>query len=220
MIKATRVIGDIGGQIANSRRDEQEARAAIDRGLKSLRPVVAGHEALASMSVPPLASVEAHRDACRNLDQRFQTCRERIRVADQDLARYKRAYERLISDEHVVAPAELERLRNRRDTGWSIIRRRHMAGITVPDAEVLAFSSADALPQAFEAAIQDADQAADRRFEKSEAAACLVVIAGQFSEQNDLLESLAAEEKGLGRAGALDVAWSPVGCHARGPAGS
>ena len=211
VIKATRVIGDIGGQIANSRRDEQEARAAIDRGLKSLRPVVAGHEALASMSVPPLASVEAHRDACRNLDQRFQTCRERIRVADQDLARYKRAYERLISDEHVVAPDELERLRNRRDTGWSIIRRRHMEGITVPDAEVLAFSSADALPQAFEAAIRDADQAADRRFEKSEAAARLVVIAGQVSEQNDLLESLAAEEKELsGERAALDAAWKAL----------
>ena len=55
VIKATREIGDIGGQIANSKREEQEARAAIDRALKSLRPAVADHEALESMSVPPLA---------------------------------------------------------------------------------------------------------------------------------------------------------------------
>jgi hypothetical protein len=195
--KATRGAGDIAGQIANSRRDEQEARAAIDRTLKTLRPAVASHEILASISVPPLALVEAHRDACRNLDQRFETCRERIRVAGQEGTRHKKAYERLIADEHVVAPDELQRLRRRRDAAWSIIRRRHVEGIIVPDAEALAFSTDDSLPRVFEAAMQDADQAADRRFEKSEAAARLVVIARQISEQDDLLDTLAAEEKGL-----------------------
>ncbi len=211
VIKATREIGDIGSQIANSSRDEQEARAAISRGLKSLRPAVPEHEALESMSIPPLASVEAHRDACRNMEQRYQTCRERVRVANQELARHKKAYERIISDEHVVAPDELERLRMRRDTGWSIIRRRHVEGITVPDGEVLAFGPADTLSQVFEAAIQDADQAADQRFDKSEAAARLVVIAGQVSEQNYLLESLAAEENGLTeKRAALDTAWNAL----------
>jgi uncharacterized protein YhaN len=211
VIKATREAGDIGGKIANSMHDEQEASAAIDRELKSLRPAVASYEALASMTVPPLASVEVHRDACRNLDQRYQTCRERIRVAAHELARHKKAYERLIADEHVVAPDELVRLRNRRDTGWSIIRRRHVEGVTVPNAEVLAFSPTDELSQAFETAIEDADQAADRRFEKSEAAARLVVIATQISEHNDLLDSLAAEEKGMaGERAALDAAWKAL----------
>jgi hypothetical protein len=124
VIRATREIGDIGGQIANSKRDEKDARAAIDRGLKALRPAVADHESLQSMSVPPLASVEAHRDACRNLEQRSGTCRERKRAADQELVRHQKAYERIASDEHVIAPDELERLRSHRDTGWSIIRRR------------------------------------------------------------------------------------------------
>jgi uncharacterized protein YhaN len=172
---------------------------------------VASYEALASMTVPPLVSVEVHRDACRNLDQRYQTCRERIRVAAHELARHKKAYERLIADEHVVAADELERLRNRRDTGWSIIRRSHVEGVTVPNAEVLAFSPTNELSQAFEAAIEDADQAADRRFEKSEAAARLVVIATQISEHNDLLDSLAAEERELaGERTALDAAWKAL----------
>ena len=72
VIKAARAIGDIAGHIANSKRDEQDARAAIDRGLKSLRPAVADHQALAAMSVPPSDSVEAHREACRDLEQRIQ----------------------------------------------------------------------------------------------------------------------------------------------------
>jgi uncharacterized protein YhaN len=211
VIKATREIGDIGGHIANSKREAQEARGAIDRGLKSLRPAVADHETLESMSVPPLDSIEAHRDACRNLEQRTKTCGERVRAADQELARHRKAYERITFGEHVVAPDELERLRSRRDTGWSIIRRRHVDGITVPDEEVFAFSTADELPQAFEAAMRDADKAADLRFEKSEAAARLAVIARQISEQNELLESVAAEEKGLAEErGTLDGAWKAL----------
>ena len=83
-----------------------------------------------------------------------------------------------------------------------------MEGIIVPDAEVLAFSTDGLLPQVFEA---DADQAADRRFEKSEAAARLVVIARQISEQDDLLDTLAAEEKGLpGERAALAGAWEAL----------
>ena len=211
VIKATREIGDIGGHIANAKRDAQEARAAIDRSLKSLRPAVADHESLESMAVPPLDSVEAQRDACRNLEQRSIACAERVRAAGQELARHRKAYERIALDEQVVAPDELQRLRGRRDSGWSIIRRRHVDGIVVPVDEVLAFSPAEDLPQAFEAAMRDADNAADRRFEKSEAAARLAVIARQISEQNELLESLAAEEKWLAEErAALDAAWNAL----------
>jgi uncharacterized protein YhaN len=210
-IKATRAIGDIAGQIANSRRDEKEARAAIERSLKGLRPAVADHETLQSMTVPPVACVEAHRNACRNLEQRTTTCRERKRAAEQELLRHRKAYGRLAADEHVIAADELERLRIRRDTGWSIIRRRHVDGIAVSDEEVLAFSAADGLPHAFEASIRAADTAADQRFEKSEAAARLAVIGRQISEQNDLLEALAAEERALAEErAALDTAWATL----------
>jgi hypothetical protein len=84
VIKATRELGDFVGQIANSNREEQEARTAIGRALKSLRPAAPNHAVLEEMPVPPLATVEAHRDACRSLEERQRTCRERIRNAQQD----------------------------------------------------------------------------------------------------------------------------------------
>ena len=121
---------------------------------------------LESMLAPPLAAVEAHRDACRSLEQRQQTCRERIRNAEQERARHRKAYERLIADEHVVAADELERLRGRRDAGWSIIRRRHVDGIAVSEDEIAAFCPPDGLAEEFEAAIRVADAAADQRFEQ------------------------------------------------------
>ena len=208
--KATREIGDIAGQIANSKRDEQDARAAIDRGLKSLRP-----QSLTTRRLQRCRSRHWHPSKRTAMPaaiwSKDQTCRERTRAAGQELARHRKAYERIASDEQVIAPDELERLRGRRDIGWSIIRRRYVDGITVPDEELLAFSPPDELPQVFETAVRDADHAADQRFEKSEAAAQLVVIGRQISEQNDLLDSLAAEEKGLAEERtALDAAWAAM----------
>jgi uncharacterized protein YhaN len=208
VIKATRGLGDFAGQIVNSKRGEQEARTAISRALKALRPAVNDHAVLESMPVPPLASVEAHRDACRDLAQRQRACRERIRNAEQERDRHRKAYQRIIADERVVAADELERLRGRRDTGWSIIRRRHVEGIPVTENEITAFSPAERLAEEFEAAMRVADAASDRRFEHAGAAAELVVIGRQISTHNDLLASLAAEEKGLAEERtALDAAW-------------
>jgi uncharacterized protein YhaN len=209
VIKATRELGDVAGQIINSKRDEQEARSAIVRSLKILRPTVADAVALESMQVPPVASVESHRDACRNLEQRQRTCRERIRSAEQERVRCQKAHARIIADEHVVAADELDRLRGHRDTGWSLIRRRHVEGLAVSEDEIAAFAPSEALAQEFEDAIRGADLAADRRFEHADAAAQLALIGRQIGDQDDLLETLASEEKALAKERAdLDAAWA------------
>ncbi|MBB4364336.1 uncharacterized protein YhaN [Bradyrhizobium sp. CIR18] len=211
VIKATRELGDIAGQIANSKREEQEARTAIARLLKALRPAVADAAVLESALLPPLASAETHRDACRSLEQRRRTCRERIRNAEQERVRHRKAHERIIADEHVVAAYELERLRGRRDTGWSIIRRRHVEGVAVSEDEMAAFGPPDALAHEFEAAMRDADSAADRRFEHADAAAQLAVVGRQIDEQDDLLESLGLEEQALSQEHTnLDAAWAAL----------
>lgn len=211
VIKAARELGDIAGQIANSKREEQEARTAIARFLKAMRPAVADTAVLEEMPVPPLASVEAHRDDCRSLEQRQRTCREQIRNAEQERTRRRKALERIVADEHVVTTDELERLRSRRDTGWSIIRRRHVEGIAVSEDEMAAFGQPDALAQDFEAAMRGADSAADQRFEHADAAAQLAVIGRQISEQDDLLESLGQEDLALAQErAALDAEWAAL----------
>jgi uncharacterized protein YhaN len=212
VVKAARELGgDIAGQIANSKREEEEARAAITRLLKALRPAVADATALDSAPVPPLSSVEAHRDACRSLEQRQRTCREQIRGAEQERIRRQKALERLVAAEHVVTAEELERLRGRRNTGWSIIRRQHVEGVAVSEDEMAAFGPPAALAQAFEAAMLGADSAADRRFEHADAAAQLAVIGCQISEQDDLLNSFGQEEDALAQERVtLDAAWAAL----------
>lgn len=210
-LKATRAVGDIFGQIANCRREEEGLRAAIERALRALRPAVADYESLDAAPVPAIESVEAHHAASRDLERRANTCRERIRAATQELTRHHKAYERITSGGEVVAPEDLKRLRRHRDAGWSIIRRRYMDGEQVPDEEASAFAATHALPEAFEAAVRDADDAADCRFEKSEASAQLVLIERQINEASELLDALHVEEKALAEEGtALDAAWTDL----------
>jgi uncharacterized protein YhaN len=211
VIKATRELGDIASQIANSKREEEEVRATIARLLTAMRPAAVDAASLESAPVPPLAAVEAHRDACRNLEQRQRSCRERIRNGDQERARRRKAHERIVADEHVVAADELERLRGRRDIGWSIIRRRHLEGVAVSPDEMAAFGPPHALAEEFEAAMRGADLAADQRFEHADAAAQLAVIGRQIGEQDDLLEALGLEEEALTQERAtLGAAWGAL----------
>jgi uncharacterized protein YhaN len=211
VLKAIREKGDLAPRLTNAERDQADVLSAIKRGLAALHPAVPDQETLASMPVPPLDSVQSHRDSLHKLDHRLQACRERMRAVEQELGRHRKAYDRIASEERVVAPDELERLRQQRNTGWSIIRRRYVEGGAVADDEVLAFSAPDALPQAFEAAMSEADDAADHRFEKHAAAARMIEIARQIGEQEDLLDSLRTEEQTLAaEQDALTIAWKAM----------
>ena len=138
-IKAVARIRRLAGQIANSKREEQEARAAIARALKTLRPAVADapfwNPCLFRRWLPlrPIATLAA------TSNNGSRPAANASRHAEQERVRHRKAHERLIADEQVVAADELERLRGRRDAGWSIIRRRHVEGAGVPEDEIASF---------------------------------------------------------------------------------
>jgi uncharacterized protein YhaN len=212
VIRATRECGDITSRIKGAESEAQEAHAAIQRYIQSLRPEVSSEEALASMHVPPLDLVQSHRDDRRDLEQRLHTCRERIRAAEQELIRHRKAHERVARQEHAVPAEELALIRRHRDTGWSLIRKRYVEGASVPEEDVRAFvGSGSGLIEVYEAVVSGADETADRRFERAEAAARLVVISRQIGEEGDLLEGLQKEEEVLREEGrALNAAWEAM----------
>ena len=210
-IKATRDAGDFGERIANAEREFQDAEAAIQRGSKGMNPAPPDELTLVEMPVPPIELVQAHRDAYRDLDRRIQAIQERTRTARQDLGRHQSAYQRMVSEEKVVSPDELAQAREHRDKGWSIIRRRYLEGAEVAEDVVQGFTRDQELSRAYEAAVLNADTAADRRFEKAEIAAQLIVISRQMDEQQDALDALAAEEEALTtEETALATAWTDM----------
>jgi hypothetical protein len=73
--------------------------------------------------------------------QCLQACREQIRNGELALKRHRKEYARLAGDEHAVPAEALQKLRQRRNTGWSIIRRKHVEGVVVSSKEVEVFAS-------------------------------------------------------------------------------
>ena len=213
-IGATRECGDLPSRIKVAEGEAKDGRAAIQRHLRSLKPAVSEEDILASLSVPPRDTVQTHRDARRDLDQQLTACRERLRAAEQELARQMKAYERVARDEHAVSPEELARVRRHRDTGWSLIRQKYLEAASVPETDVREFIASGGegdLPDVYEFAVRAADETADRRFDKAEAAARLAVISRQIAEQKDLLEGLRSEEQALGDKGrTLEAAWEEM----------
>ena len=207
--KSTRDIGDMASRIITAATEFDNAQADFQRSLELLRPAVTDGRTLGALSVPPSDSVQTHRDSRRRLDQRIESCRERIRAAERERDRHNKAYERLARDEMAVAPNDLALAREHRDTGWSLIRRRHVDGKSVPEAEIGAFRGPrDQLADAYEAAVRAVDDLADLRFDKAEAAARLAVTSRQIAEQEELLHSLRKEAEVLDeQLRTLDAEW-------------
>ena len=209
VVKATRENGDIASRIKTAETESREVKAAIERRLKSLKPLIGDEQTLASTPVPTRDTIQTHRDDRRNADQRMQACRERIRTAEQELARHRKAHERLAHDEDAVAPKDVVAAREFRDSGWSLIRRRFVKGVSVPDNEIHAFTGAEAdLTNTYETAVTAADTLADRRFENVQAAAQIALTTRQIAEQQELLENLREEEGVLAEESrTLETAW-------------
>jgi uncharacterized protein YhaN len=207
-VSTVRERGDLAARAALLQAEALKQRKAVDELLETMRPIVPDAARLAAIGVPPKALLETHRDRSRRLTQELQDCRDRIESEGRDLLRLCNAYDRIIMDERAVPLEELQRARQHRDRGWSIIRRKHIEGSTVPDEELSAFGSDQSLADTYEHAVETADEAADQRFEKAEVAAELTVRSSQISEKKEMLTSLREEERALTeQVNLLDTHW-------------
>jgi uncharacterized protein YhaN len=209
VLKATRECGDTASLIRAAETACRDAKVAIERGLKSLKPPIADEQSLASAPVPTRDAVLAHREDRRNTDQQMEACRGRNRTAGLELERHRKAHERLAHDEDAVAPKHLGDARAVRDSGWSLIKRRYVEGVSVPDDEIQAFTGAGAdLTSKYEISVTTADALADRRFDNAQAAAQIALTTRQIAEQEELLEVLHKEEGQIAeQSRGLESAW-------------
>jgi uncharacterized protein YhaN len=207
-IRAVRESGDVAARAAALEAEVRENERSIEELLATMHPRVSDIAALASMAAPAKATLEGHRDAVRALEQKVQSCRDRMQNAELDLLRQTRAYERIAREEQAVPSEEVQRLREHRERGWSLIRRKYIDGSSLTDEEIRAFGSDQTLSDVYQAAVVSADVAADRRFEKAEIVAQLAVSARQIDETRELLDAYRNEERALAeQAQALDTAW-------------
>jgi uncharacterized protein YhaN len=198
-IQAIKTAGDFEANIAAAELDAQTAVGLVTKLLNSLRPSIPGDCDIASLPVPPMDSVKDYRDRRRDLAQRIKSCGDQIQTAELNTARRDKEYKRTASERRAVPAEELAKLRAHRDSGWSIIRRKYIDGGDISLAEMQAFDLTGALPEAYEAALERADLAADERYETAEATAKLAEIARQIAEQQEELEVLRGQLAGHSR---------------------
>ena len=210
--RVARSIGDIASRTSAAIAEFEDAQDEFRRLYGQLRPPVSDEASLGAMPLPARDTVQMYRDSRRTLEQRVESYRERMSTAEQELGRQRKACGRLARDEEAVAPGDLEAARAHRDTGWRLIRRRYVDGESVPDAEMRAFGSPDdLLADSYEGTVRSADELADKRFDKAEAAAQLAVTSRQVADQEELIDGLRKESKALDeQIRMLDAEWKAM----------
>ncbi len=212
LVRATRDIGDMGSRISAEAREAQQAQLVIDRCFAVLQPAIEDVNIAIYMPVPSRDAVEHHRDRARDLSQRLRECQENGRRAEQERNRLQKARDRLIGEQLLIAPEELERLRAQRELGWSLIRRQYIDAVSPSEDELSAFTRGFRdLPVAYEAAVAAADGAADRRFEHAEETAELSLLSRRLADQQSTLQACASEAQALrAEEAALQASWQTL----------
>jgi len=197
-IRAARGLGEIGSRIKLAEKEAWENQVAVEKALKSLRPQISSEQTLAEMPVPPRSVVQKHRDTLYSLGENIRSCNEQITAAEKEIDHRRKAYEQMTRDEDVVPLEELTQARDRRDLGWSLVRRHYIDGGMVTEEEITVFRrDVFDLPKAYEIALETADRLADRRFDNAQTAGELAAIAGQIEDQQKQLNTLYEEKKDL-----------------------
>ncbi len=193
--------GDLSTQIRTTKAELETVMEELNRLADSTIPPP-GAAILPGKTLPPRDMVQAYRDTVRDLEKKRQEVSERIRSARQDIERQRKAYARLVHDEERIAPEVLGQARQHRDTGWALIRQIYIEHLSVSPDVVRSFTKeGEELIEPYETAVAKADEMADLRVEKAEAAARLVVMARQIRDQEENLQGLESEKSALDKDG-------------------
>ncbi len=201
--------GDLAGRLRAAGQQVADARERGDRLLASLHPGIASEVAAVEMAVPAFAAIENHRDLVVDSERRARELRQRIETDELELERARSKYERTAREEFAPTSEALEEVRRRRDGIWELVKLSHIEGVAIPD-ELAAAHDADLddLAGAFEDAAQAADETADRRFDRAEAAGRLAEMSRAIAEQGERLDQSTRQVEKLAREGeSLEITW-------------
>lgn len=209
VVKSIRALGDLDARLLTIQQERQEAHQSCQRQQAAMKPPVVSEADLHALKIPAEAVVRAHRDAIRELETRIKNQQMVMRELTRTVENNRKSYARLVSDEKIVSAEELAKLREHRDLGWSIIRRRYVDNAAVSEADERVFTNGNPLLTEYETAVHQADTAADQRFQNAESTAAAMVLARQIADQQDDLD---AKEQALAlladEQSALSAAWA------------
>ena len=204
-----RDFGDIGSQVREAATDLARAQDEVRHLFGVLRPRPESAEVARTLAAPTKAEVQVHRDTRKDLTHRLADCMERLDSERSNLVQLRSRRDRIRTNERPVSRKDVLDLRETRDFGWDLIRRKHIAGQPVAEEESRRFTGgATNLPEAYEDAVRAADVAADRSVETASQAARLEQVSLSMEDARQTVGTLEAEHRRLSASSeVLDRAW-------------
>ena len=181
--------GDLTGRTRAAEAALEQAQRNADNRIGALNPGGVKETALAALTAPARASVEEYRDRELDWKRRLREAKETLAVSGRELQAEAAARERAMRTERVVTVEEIDQARARRDDLWSLVKLRYVEGKPVPADRRRGFEGElEELAGAFEPAMAEADELADRRFDRAEAAGRLAEIDRKIGELETRVE--------------------------------
>ncbi len=168
------------------------------------------------VSLPAGAAVIDYARSLAEIDDRAAgAAAEHDRLAADRLA-LEEDCQRLLAIGGAVPPERLDQARAWRDQGWQLVRRRFIDGDPSAETEMRRFAGSLPLPDAYAAAVTEADQVADARHDRAKVsgelaakAAALAAVETRLAKLTDARQADAAASAGL--RDRWQVAWADTG---------
>ncbi|MBK7322590.1 MAG: AAA family ATPase [Candidatus Microthrix sp.] len=190
VIARIRKAGDLEATRTETSRKLADLDAELTGQLATLGLTNADSRAVDAIAVPSLELIRRTRDdtdarsaTMSSVDHRIGSCDARLAALTEELAQLLRSEEPPTAD-------DLTDSRARRDAGWNLIRGAWLDGAQDKAASDL-WSAGRPLPEAYEAAVVDSDEIADRLRREAEAVERRASLEGQIAA----LEAEAAEHQ-------------------------
>ncbi len=165
----------------------------IELALSSLFPPEKSLENLLSVNAPGVGLITGFRDRIAACEEELKEFSRRIQSVRQEIGGLSSTLDGILQRDQPVTKAVLEKLREKRDHFWELVKRIHVHGDAVPGSEVEENTGKiDPVPL-FEEAQREVDIASDRRFDKAEVEARVGVIAQKIDEHKGVLAELLSQ---------------------------
>ena len=212
VIGTLREQGDLTGRVRAAENAVESAQRWVGRRLGLLNPGDIDEETLTNMAVPTRSMIHEYREREGDSRRRLRETQQKASSVRQELRGAEAALDRMVRDEGIVTGEELNAARCRRDALWNLVKLAHVRGQPITEDRRSGFKEElDDLAAAFEPAMGRADDLADRRFDRAEAAGRATEIRRKIGEQETLLEQARENETGLVEEGRqLNAEWASM----------
>jgi uncharacterized protein YhaN len=188
--------GDMEEDLKSAVAEREAGREQLAVELKKLGLWSGPVEDLESLPVPAPETVDRFDKGFNKLDSRLQSLLDRMKQADERRADLDRQIAELRMAGQVVSEEDLDRARERRALGWSLVRRSWLDGREEPE-ELLRFDPHSALPEAYEKSVADSDQVADRLRREADRVAGHAALVSQRKKFVEELDEYKKQESGI-----------------------